>query len=224
MQTYFLADPHFGRHGTGTVGRPFSSSLEMSHEIIANVNSKVSKYNRLVIVGDFAFREPAYWRQQLVCKNCILILGNHDPREKCKHAFGPTNVRDTFDAKINGQRVFCSHYPHCFWPASHKGSYHVYGHCHDNRTASIEQVWPGIRSMDVGVDAAKRLLGAYTCFSQDEVFELLSVRSGHDTIAFYDALRDGSNQSTTIAKDLTIDEYARAMEFLFWQPLCGQTP
>lgn len=189
MKTFFVADTHLDRHGDNTVGRAFENSEEMSREIVSNINGRANRGDRIIILGDFAFKEPQYWRTQLTCKNITLVLGNHDPRSKCLKAFGKSNIRDQYDTKCKDHPTFCSHYPHSYWSKSHYGSFHLFGHVHDQRTRTIEEAFPGIRAMDVGVDSAKRLLGSFTCFSEDEIYDLLIDRPGHDLIEFYEQLR-----------------------------------
>jgi hypothetical protein len=56
---------------------------------------------------------------------------------------------------------------------------------HRQREATLDVAFPGRRSMDVGVDNAKHLLGEYRPFSEDEVLEILLKRPGHDILSFY---------------------------------------
>lgn len=186
MTTYVTADTHLSRDGTNVVGRPFASPLEMSREIVGQINSRVKRQDRLVIVGDFSFREPEYWRGQIRC-NCILVMGNHDNWQKSYRAFGKfrQNVYQQYDGKLCGHRTHFAHYPTLYWPASHYGSFHCFGHVHDQRTETIEGMLPDARAMDVGVDAAHRLLGKFTCFHEQEIYDILIQRPGHDPVEWY---------------------------------------
>lgn len=185
-ETYVMADPHMDREGGNTVGRPFADTAEMSREIVAQVNSRVRRQDRLIIVGDFSFRDPVYYRGQLRC-NAILCVGNHDNWQKSSTAFGKfrQNIYQHYDGKLCGHRTFFCHYPTMYWPASHYGAFHCFGHVHDQRTETIETAFPGIRAMDVGVDAAFRLLGKYTCFHEKEIYDILIQRPGHDPVEWY---------------------------------------
>jgi len=89
------------------------------------------------------------------------------------------------DTKVNGQRCWLSHYPHAYWPASHKGSFHLYGHTHDQREATLDAVFPGRRSHDAGLDTAFRRFGVHRPFTEMEVFDYLINRPGHDLPEFY---------------------------------------
>jgi calcineurin-like phosphoesterase family protein len=189
MKDFYLADLHLG-HDAAILGRPFASQEEMSAHIVDAINAKVAtKYNRIICCGDFALRDPVKWRMKFICKNWIKLRGNHDPWHKCKLAFGEGCCRDTYDFKVKDHPCFASHYPHAYWPKSHRGSFHIYGHVHDQRTETIEAAFPGIRSLDVGVDSANRLLGDWTCFSEDEVYDILIARPGHDLVEWYETNR-----------------------------------
>lgn len=192
MTIWYLFDPHFGSGTEPSLHVPRDeniSALEISELIIHNISSRIRKGDMLVIGGDFSFREAPYWRNMIAksCHcDCQLVLGNHDKPGECRKVFGSKNVRTTWDTKCCGQPMFLSHYPHFYWPKSHYGSFHGYGHVHDQRTSTIEQAFPEIRSMDLGVGAAKRVLGDYTCFKDQEVYDILISRKGHDDVEFYE--------------------------------------
>jgi hypothetical protein len=50
------------------------------------------------------------------------------------------------DPHWDHERIFVSHYPHAYWPRSHKGCLHVYGHVHAEREATLDAALPGRRS------------------------------------------------------------------------------
>lgn len=80
-------------------------------------------------------------------------------------------IRDMAEINVNGQHIVLCHYAMRVWNKSHRGSWHLYGHSHN----SLEtEVWG--RSMDVGVDSAKVILGDYRPFSFDEISRILSKR------------------------------------------------
>jgi len=60
----------------------------------------------------------------------------------------------------------------------------VYGHCHFQREAYLDGIWPERRSMDVGVDSARHHLGEFRPFSEDEVVQILGQRKGHHDLAY----------------------------------------
>lgn len=187
MKTFFMADPHFDAESFYLKSRrvrPFDM-VDWHAMLLDQINTMVGRDDRLVIVGDFARRRPGYWRQQIHCKNAVLILGNHDQETKCRNVFGGNLYTTRLFKILKDKRVFVSHYPHMFWDGSHKGWYHVYGHCHNQRETYLDTIWPQRRSMDVSVDSAYQLFGEWRPFSDEEIYEHLKTRSGHDLIEFY---------------------------------------
>lgn len=78
-----------------------------------------------------------------------------------------SSVDHVADLKFGNTNIFVSHYAHRVWNGSHKGILHLYGHSHN----SIPEYG---KSMDVGIDSAKFLLGEYRPFSLEEVIGRLS--------------------------------------------------
>lgn len=188
MKTFFTSDTHFEHEKfyqeIGQRTRPFGMD-EWNGMMLDQINSRVTRSDRLFILGDFAWKRPGYWRQQIKCRNVILILGNHDSEAKCRNVFGGNMHLTREVKKVCGQKVFLSHYPHTHWPASHHGSLHLYGHCHNQREACLDAIWPGRRSMDVSPDTAYQLTGEWRPFTEEEIVARLMARPGHDDIAFY---------------------------------------
>lgn len=69
-----------------------------------------------------------------------------------------------YEAIVNDQHIYFSHYANRVWPSSHNGSWNLYGHTHNQMYDD-----PYLLSMDVGVDSAKALLGSYRPFTFNEV-------------------------------------------------------
>jgi len=80
-QVFVLSDTHFDHSNViRFTHRPFSSVLEMNHELVSNWNKAV-KDNRVYFLGDLAFgrgRRPIdHWLEKLGGK-IYLLRGNHD--------------------------------------------------------------------------------------------------------------------------------------------------
>ena len=63
---------------------------------------------------------------------------------------GFSSVQEVKEIIYCNQRIFLSHYAHRTWAASHKGSFHCYGHTHsklDNEDKNSAR-----KTLDVGVD------------------------------------------------------------------------
>lgn len=189
MKTYFTADTHFAHEKVLTItdrDLHFASVEQHDDALIGGINSTVGEGDRLFILGDFAWRAGESFTKRIRCRNLHLIFGNHD-----RTNFGKLfkSVEDTAIVRIQGHKVFLSHYPHAYWPSSHRGSLHLYGHVHAEREETLDAAFPGRRSLDCGVDNAKLLLGEYRPFSEDEVISILMARPGHDQVEFYDQQR-----------------------------------
>lgn len=191
MTYWFTADTHFDHQ---TIGEKmlrsgnYANVSEHNETLLENLNSCVSRGDRLFILGDFAFKRAMYWRGRIRCKHIEFVIGNHDRPAESKRAFGTVwQIRVT---KLQcGEKAVLCHYPICYWPSSHHGAYHFYGHCHQQREITLDGVFPDRRSMDVGVDHAYRLFGRHRPFSEPELMELLADRKGHDPKSFYEGLK-----------------------------------
>ena len=209
---WFTADPHFHHESVLKMcNRPFASITEHDDHLIEQYNRYVRPHDSLYVLGDVGWADPGNVLRKISCKDKHLIWGNHDKGGFAKYfrseqdtlvvktntlAGSPPsgmsdeerrNLVQEFVGKrdIKSQHIFLSHYAHAFWPGSHNGWYHLYGHNHSQREEYLDNLWPGRRSMDCGVDNAKRLLGEYRPFSEDEVLAILGSRPGHDDVEFY---------------------------------------
>lgn len=185
MATYFTADWHIQHEGVLTMcNRPFASIDEHDDYLAAGVNRTIKnpKTDRLFVLGDAGWRGIEGFLSRVECKNIHLIWGNHDRAGFAKFV---KSAEDVAEIKLGDVKVFLSHYPHAFWPSSHYGSLHLYGHMHGEREDYLDTLWPDRRSMDVGVDVAKRLLGDYIPFHEDFILSRLLARPGHDPVEWY---------------------------------------
>lgn len=188
---YFSSDQHFNHLGLATegitgkgMGRGFPTLDEHNETLLDAINSRVHSTDILYLLGDFAWTKPSKFRMQIRCKHIRFIFGNHDKRMESLNAFG--ECKDLICTKFsNGENVILSHYPQMYWTKSHYNAYHLYGHMHRQREDYLDNLLPDRRSMDVGVDNAKYLLGHWGPFSEDEILAHLSHRAGHDPLSYY---------------------------------------
>lgn len=179
---FFTSDTHFGHANIIKYSnRPFDNVQEMDEALIANWNSVVSEDDFVYHLGDVSLTGFNRTVEILNRLNgtIFLVKGNHE-----KSVLRKSFTRDRFewirdyaeikiqddDAKGRNQMICLFHYAARVWNKAHHGSWFLYGHSHD----SIDDNWG--RSMDVGVDAAYRILGEYRPFSYDEVKEILNSR------------------------------------------------
>lgn len=126
------------------------------------INETVGVDDTLYILGDFCFKgkQPAEYLSRIICQDVHLILGNHDKRSDyidnlsaARVDVGFTSVQEVKEIIYCNQRIYLSHYPHRSWPASHKGSFMLYGHVHSNM--DHEDGASSKKTLDVGVDNCK---------------------------------------------------------------------
>lgn len=179
---YFTADPHLG-HWRIAENRGFGS-VEEHDEVILSALNVPERADRIYLLGDFSFKRAQYYRHLIRCKHIHFIIGNHDRKTDSAQAFG--QVHQQMVAKLDkGVKAFLSHYPTAYWPSSHHGAYHFYGHTHAMREETLDAMFPWRRSMDVGLDNYRRLHGTYGVFSQEQVLAHLRDRPGHDPVEWY---------------------------------------
>lgn len=184
---YFTADPHIYHikavNFPNRKGFTPESWAEMFFDL---VNKTVTKSDRLFILGDFALGAGmapfAKARMSLKPKDVWLIKGNHDSSDAvCKKVFGD-KFRLVHECKVKGQPCWLSHYPHMFWPKSHYGSFHLFGHVHNQKTEMMNKILPEMRSLDVCPESYKSIFGDWGIFSEDQIYDILIKRKGHDDI------------------------------------------
>lgn len=145
MNTYFIADTHFGH--TRVIqydSRPFSSVEEMDAELIKRWNSTVHKEDVVWMLGDLALGYNAESLRKLVPKlngNKRLVTGNHDTRPvKFYYDCGFTRV---YDKPVILKNFFIlSHHP--IAPVNDSTAlktypfYNIFGHVHNSEQFSTE--------------------------------------------------------------------------------------
>lgn len=156
---WFSSDPHY--HHSKIIqycNRPYASKQEMNEALIANWNAVVKPQDNAYCLGDFVFGDE---RDAIKIVNRLngnkrWIRGNHDSKlwrsKELRSLFSWTG--DYLELKIadpdadRGIQMICLfHYPMIVWNKSHRGSWHLHGHCHNKLKYPFEA-----RILDVGVD------------------------------------------------------------------------
>lgn len=164
MQNLFIAADHHFEHLNIIKRfqfRPFADCAEMEKEIIKRHNDRVSKGDRVILIGDMFWRkcdvEHALDILDAMNGQKHYVLGNHE--ETLEKITGVARfsrfVTVTESYKVDlapfgykeSRYLFCAHFAHRVWPKSHIGSWHAYGHSHGALPDD-----PTAKSMDVGVD------------------------------------------------------------------------
>ena len=133
MNTFFIADPHFGHKAVIEYeNRPFVSVEEMDEAIIANWNRVTTKHDKVYLLGDLSFYPDERTAKIVQRLKGIkyLVLGNHDKRNvQTYYAMGFHRV---YDFPIILEE---------FWMLSHAPLYtnanmpyaNIFGHVHGNK-------------------------------------------------------------------------------------------
>ena len=135
MNTYFIADLHFGhRNCLSYDNRPFKTIEEHDSKLIKNWNSVVMADDKVWILGDFSWGDTNKTLEifSQLNGNKHLCIGNHD-----KKLLKNKNIRNLFveivdykEININGNHIVLSHYPIPCFNRHYYGAYHFYGHVH----------------------------------------------------------------------------------------------
>lgn len=191
---YFWSDLHLSKDNTicpvGKRQHFFHCYDDWEYMVFSGL-SKLKKGDILIINGDLVSKDTQFFYEKIkkVTKSTLfLIRGNHDePMNKLKSVFGCNFVKDIYETEIKNIKTIISHYPHLYWNKSHSkekynGSYHLYGHVHDQRTDLILNLFPGIRALDLCPESSFRWLNEWRPFSEEDIHNILSKRIGHDFI------------------------------------------
>lgn len=167
MNIYFTADTHF--HHKNIIhlqDRPYKDLDHMTEDLIDRWNSVVKYEDTIYHLGDFSFAGPQGWDRVLRRLNGKkhLIIGNHDKKvEKSIRHF--MSIQHYLELEIDDRKICLSHYPMLAWNRSHRGSWHLHGHCHANLKHDAHA-----RRLDVGVDNP---LCDFTPISYEQVKEYM---------------------------------------------------
>lgn len=172
VKVWFTSDTHYNHTnicrgvskwegGRGT--RDYPDLPRMNADIVKGINSVVGENDILFHLGDWSFGgfdSITEFRNQIVCKNIHLILGNHDHHiehnvDNCQDLF--SSVNPYLKIQINSNRtqshvdkdqfVLC-HYPLGSWHDMNQGVAHLHGHVHLPPHLKLGQG----KAMDVGMD------------------------------------------------------------------------
>lgn len=156
---YFTSDCHFGHNNIlKYCNRPFDNVHIMDQVILDRINEVVGVDDTLYILGDLCFRgkKPIDYRVRINCQDVHLIFGNHDRRKDYYSSDlvtdmnGFSSIQEVKEIIYCNQRIYLSHYPHRSWPASHKGSWMLFGHVHSKLDSEDKR--SSRKTLDVGVD------------------------------------------------------------------------
>jgi calcineurin-like phosphoesterase family protein len=142
---YFTSDPHYNHANIiKYCKRPFTDVEEMNYRLILNWNSLISHDDKVFILGDFAYGDKMDLTRILnqLSGQKYLIKGNHD-RDNCIPNFKFVEVFEGYKTMYvkdpDGHReITLCHFPMMSWQSSHKGSWNLHGHWHNNNVRVAE--------------------------------------------------------------------------------------
>ncbi len=155
----------------------------MDSYLINETNKIVREEDILWFLGDFCFASKynyfevaRSYRSRINCKNVFCLWGNHD-RKEIASLFSV--AKDYAEINWQGQMIVMFHYAQAVWNKSHRSSWSLHGHSHSTAEPWLDKMMPNRRSIDVGVDNAAKVLGAYRPFSFKEIEKIMSSKSGY---------------------------------------------
>lgn len=157
MRQFFTSDHHFGHSNIiRFCDRPFRDVDEMNEELIRRWNARIGPDDEVYHLGDLALMSAEGFHALMARLNGTkyLIVGNHDST-----ALGAKKwfkwVKEYHELKVSDperpggvQRIVLFHYAMRVWRGDHRGTWHLYGHSHNNLPEKADQL-----SFDIGVDA-----------------------------------------------------------------------
>jgi calcineurin-like phosphoesterase family protein len=143
-------------------GRPFADVEEMHAAIADRHNAVVRPGDRVFNLGDFALKstwEQAYAFRQRLTGQQHFLFGNHDnvAQEMIRNVpncfvrvWGDPDSPGSYVLRLKGYdvpKIQIGHFAARTWTSSHKGSWNLYGHSHNQLPEEVN-----LLSFDVGVD------------------------------------------------------------------------
>ena len=162
MATFFTADLHFGHNEIiNYCERPFENTAEMNRALINNWNSRITNNDHVYIIGDLYYggrdaksREEAIAIVKKLNGILHLVAGNHDfPYLKnMEYHYLFADVDHIRYLKHDGKDIFLCHYPLAEWSGYYRGSWHIYGHIHNQKNTAYKHMSKLERALNAGVD------------------------------------------------------------------------
>lgn len=201
---YFSSDFHYN-HKNIVAGiseweskngcRDFETLEEHNTTLVNNINAVVGEDDTLYFLGDWSFGGKdtvRRFREQIVCRDIILICGNHDHHIRNNQPWEDgvrpqdlfTSVHESLQVKINRKTINMYHYSCRVWDKSYKGSWMLYGHSHGSLPEYTQQTadeqWVGddmyvrtFKTMDVGIDTHPE----FRPYSMSELVDIMEQRN-----------------------------------------------
>lgn len=156
----YISDTHFGHINVIKFDhRPWDRVEAMDKDLIRMWNNRVSEDDDVYFLGDFCYRaaKPADWYLSQLKGHKHLIIGNHErdvlDNKAARDMFESINdileVKDTLNEQTI--RIVLCHYPIFEWNGKFHGSWHIYGHIHNNLSETYDIMSTQERALNAGV-------------------------------------------------------------------------
>lgn len=184
-RVWLTADQHFGHANIiDYCKRPFADADEMDGALVSAWNEVVEANDIVLHLADFTLSNrsvaQAYLKQLNGRINLLCYPWHHDKRwlphpdtimmarRHCVTWSHPLVVLEVPELGSGGHplAITLCHYPLAIWDRKHYGAIHCHGHSHGDYEGEG-------RIIDVGVDSAANLVGAYRPLSLAEVIEVI---------------------------------------------------
>lgn len=126
---WFSSDLHLGHKNIHTFRTSFSSAEEHHEIVLDNLLTRVTKRDKLTILGDVCFTEEWIKRLADTKLNIQIILGNHDTDRKVNlNQWAKYFDLSRFHSLAKYKEFWLSHAP--LHPDELRGKYNLHGHMH----------------------------------------------------------------------------------------------
>lgn len=152
---YYIADTHFGHENVLKFDkRPFRSVDEMDEVLITNWNTVVKDTDDVYIIGEFIYKskKSAIWYLKRLKGKKHLIQGNHDSfllkDESLLKEF--ESIDKMTYTKDGTYTIVLCHFPIAEWNQYWRGSWHIYGHIHNQKKGCFDFMIEKDRALNAG--------------------------------------------------------------------------
>jgi calcineurin-like phosphoesterase family protein len=142
--------------------REFKTLEHMNSHLVGNINEVVGQDDILFHLGDWSFggfESIEQFRNQIVCQNIHIVIGNHDHhiennRGNCQNLFSSVNkyvelnVKWPVGPEMYDANFVLMHFPIASWNNMARGAIHLHGHVHFNPNVRLQEG----KMMDVGCE------------------------------------------------------------------------
>ena len=136
---YYISDTHFYHENIIKLcKRPFETVEQMNLTLISKWNKNIKPEDEVYFLGDFSNKctlEQSVEILKLLNGKKYFIKGNHDSKEFIDFIIENNLVecvKDYLEIEDCNRKVVLCHYPIEDWNGQYGGTFHLFGHIHNN--------------------------------------------------------------------------------------------